>query len=71
MRISARAQRIEPFYVMEMAKSAAAIAREAAGIKRRDLIADSAQVQCHRVRDSVIVLHQQYPIRCHFIRPLS
>ena len=30
MRISARAQRIEPFYVMEMAKSAAAIAREAA-----------------------------------------
>ncbi len=31
MRISARAQRIEPFYVMEMAKSAAAIAREAAG----------------------------------------
>ncbi len=31
MRISARAQRIEPFYVMEMAKSAAAIAREAVG----------------------------------------
>ena len=31
MRISARAQRIEPFYVMEMAKTAAAIAREAAG----------------------------------------
>ncbi|HOB66658.1 pyridoxal phosphate-dependent aminotransferase [Ottowia sp.] len=31
MRLSARAQRIEPFYVMEMAKSAAAIAREAAG----------------------------------------
>ncbi|MCB2038318.1 MAG: aminotransferase, partial [Ottowia sp.] len=30
MRISARAQRIEPFYVMEMAKSASAIAREAA-----------------------------------------
>ena len=34
MRISARAQRIEPFYVMEMAKSAAAIAREAAGTDR-------------------------------------
>lgn len=34
MRISARAQRIEPFYVMEMAKSAAAIAREAAGSDR-------------------------------------
>ena len=31
MRISARAQRIEPFYVMEMAKSAAAIARDAVG----------------------------------------
>ena len=31
MKISARAQRIEPFYVMEMAKSAAAIARDAAG----------------------------------------
>ena len=31
MRISARAQRVQPFYVMEMAKSAAAIAREAAG----------------------------------------
>ena len=30
MRISARAQRVEPFYVMEMAKSASAIAREAA-----------------------------------------
>ena len=34
MRISARAQRIQPFYVMEMAKSAAAIAREAAGTDR-------------------------------------
>jgi aspartate/methionine/tyrosine aminotransferase len=34
MRISARAQRIEPFYVMEMAKSASAIAREAAGTDR-------------------------------------
>ena len=34
MRISQRAQRIEPFYVMEMAKSAAAIAREAAGTDR-------------------------------------
>ena len=34
MRISARAQRIEPFYVMEMAKSAAAIARQAAGTDR-------------------------------------
>ena len=34
MRISARAQRIEPFYVMEMAKSAAAIARQAAGSDR-------------------------------------
>ncbi len=34
MRISQRAQRIEPFYVMEMAKSAAAIAREAAGTSR-------------------------------------
>ncbi|MFD1711325.1 pyridoxal phosphate-dependent aminotransferase [Ottowia sp. GY511] len=34
MRISARAQRIEPFYVMEMAKSANAIAREAAGSDR-------------------------------------
>ena len=34
MRISQRAQRIEPFYVMEMAKSAAAIAREAAGTGR-------------------------------------
>lgn len=34
MRISARAQRIEPFYVMEMAKSAAVIAREAAGTQR-------------------------------------
>jgi len=34
MRIAARAQRIEPFYVMEMAKSAAAIAREAAGTDR-------------------------------------
>ncbi len=31
MKISARAQRIEPFYVMEMAKMAGAIAREAAG----------------------------------------
>ena len=31
MRIAGRAQRIEPFYVMEMAKSAQAIAREAAG----------------------------------------
>ena len=34
MRVSQRAQRIEPFYVMEMAKSAAAIAREAAGTDR-------------------------------------
>lgn len=34
MKISARAQRIEPFYVMEMAKSAAVIAREAAGTDR-------------------------------------
>lgn len=34
MRISARAQRIEPFYVMEMAKSAAAIARQAADTDR-------------------------------------
>ncbi|MFT4194486.1 pyridoxal phosphate-dependent aminotransferase [Ottowia sp.] len=34
MRIAARAQRIEPFYVMEMAKSAQAIAREAAGTDR-------------------------------------
>ena len=34
MRISQRAQRIEPFYVMEMAKSAAAIARDAAGTDR-------------------------------------
>ena len=34
MRISQRAQRIEPFYVMEMAKSAAVIAREAAGTDR-------------------------------------
>ena len=34
MRISSRAQRIEPFYVMEMAKSAQAIAREAAGTDR-------------------------------------
>ena len=34
MRTSARAQRVEPFYVMEMAKSAAAIAREAAGTDR-------------------------------------
>ena len=34
MRISQRAQRIEPFYVMEMAKSANAIAREAAGSDR-------------------------------------
>ena len=31
MKISARAQRIEPFYVMEMAKMAGAIAREAEG----------------------------------------
>ncbi|WP_293221688.1 pyridoxal phosphate-dependent aminotransferase [Ottowia sp.] len=31
MRVSARAQRIQPFYVMEMAKTAGAIAREAAG----------------------------------------
>ena len=30
MHLSARAQRIEPFYVMEMAKTAAALAREAA-----------------------------------------
>jgi hypothetical protein len=34
MRVSARAQRIEPFYVMEMAKTAGAIAREAAGSDR-------------------------------------
>ncbi|MGB3070852.1 MAG: pyridoxal phosphate-dependent aminotransferase [Ottowia sp.] len=34
MKISARAQRVEPFYVMEMAKSAAVIAREAAGTDR-------------------------------------
>ena len=34
MRISARAQRVQPFYVMEMAKTAAAIAREAAGSDR-------------------------------------
>ncbi len=34
MRIAARAQRIEPFYVMEMAKAAGAIAREAAGSER-------------------------------------
>ena len=34
MRISARAQRIEPFYVMEMAKTAGAIARQAAGSDR-------------------------------------
>ena len=34
MRTAARAQRVEPFYVMEMAKSAAAIAREAAGTDR-------------------------------------
>lgn len=34
MKISARAQRIEPFYVMEMAKSAAVIAREAADSDR-------------------------------------
>lgn len=34
MRLSARAQRVQPFYVMEMAKSAAAIAREAAGSDR-------------------------------------
>ena len=34
MRTSARAQRVEPFYVMEMAKSAATIAREAAGTDR-------------------------------------
>ncbi|MBN9406936.1 MAG: pyridoxal phosphate-dependent aminotransferase [Burkholderiales bacterium] len=31
MRVSARAQRVQPFYVMEMAKTAGAIAREAAG----------------------------------------
>ncbi|MDO5288867.1 MAG: pyridoxal phosphate-dependent aminotransferase [Pseudomonadota bacterium] len=31
MRTSARAQRVQPFYVMEMAKTASAIAREAAG----------------------------------------
>lgn len=34
MRVAARAQRIEPFYVMEMAKSAQAVAREAAGTDR-------------------------------------
>lgn len=34
MKISARAQRIQPFYVMEMAKTAAAIAHEAAGSDR-------------------------------------
>ena len=34
MRVSARAQRVQPFYVMEMAKTAAAIAREAAGSDR-------------------------------------
>ena len=34
MKLAARAQRIEPFYVMEMAKSAQAVAREAAGTDR-------------------------------------
>ncbi|HET6828635.1 MAG TPA: aminotransferase, partial [Ramlibacter sp.] len=34
MRISARAQRIEPFYVMEVAKAASQVAREAAGTDR-------------------------------------
>lgn len=34
MRISARAQRIEPFYVMEVAKAASQIARDAAGTDR-------------------------------------
>ena len=34
MRVSARAQRVQPFYVMEMAKTAGAIAREAAGTDR-------------------------------------
>jgi aspartate/methionine/tyrosine aminotransferase len=31
MRFSTRAERIEPFYVMEVAKAAQALAREAAG----------------------------------------
>jgi len=30
MKISSRAQRIEPFYVMEVAKAAASLAREVA-----------------------------------------
>jgi aspartate/methionine/tyrosine aminotransferase len=34
MRVSGRAQRIEPFYVMEVAKAAVALAREAAGTDR-------------------------------------
>jgi aspartate/methionine/tyrosine aminotransferase len=34
MKISTRAERIEPFYVMEVAKAAAALAREAAGTDR-------------------------------------
>ena len=34
MRVSGRAQRIEPFYVMEVAKAAAALAHEAAGSDR-------------------------------------
>ncbi|MDO5626086.1 MAG: pyridoxal phosphate-dependent aminotransferase [Pseudomonadota bacterium] len=34
MKLSARAQRIEPFYVMEMAKTASAIAAQAAGTDR-------------------------------------
>ena len=34
MRVSARAQRVQPFYVMEMAKTAGVIAREAAGTDR-------------------------------------
>jgi aspartate/methionine/tyrosine aminotransferase len=34
MRIAARAERIEPFYVMEVAKAAAALAREVAGTPR-------------------------------------
>ena len=34
MKISGRAQRIEPFYVMEVAKAAAALAHEAAGSDR-------------------------------------
>ena len=31
MKLSTRAQRIEPFYVMEVAKAAQALAREVAG----------------------------------------